>query len=84
MRLLIKMKTNKDNLKICKIPKNGKKKPSIFETAKDAPTQTEDQAYDNALEAVQTYLNLINNDVDKIDEFKDIIINFCSEAKNSK
>jgi hypothetical protein len=61
-----------------------KKKPSIFDLAKPSPAPSEDQAYDNALKAVQTYLNMVNNDEEKIDLFQDIVSSFCWEAKKSK
>ena len=60
------------------------KKPSIFELAKPVPAPTENQAFDNALHAVQTYLNMIRNDEDKISEFNDMVNSFCWEAKKSK
>ena len=61
-----------------------KKKLNIFESAKPASMPTEDQAFDNALEAVQTYLNMLDNDEGKIDEFNSIVDTFCYEAKKSK
>ena len=61
-----------------------KKKLNIFESAKLSSMPTEDQAYDNALEAVQTYLNMLGNDEEKIDEFNSIVDSFCFDAKKSK
>ncbi|MCX6293949.1 MAG: hypothetical protein NT127_06615 [Sphingobacteriales bacterium] len=61
-----------------------KKKLNLFDIAKAAPSPTSDDAVDNALEAVQTYLNLINNDEEKISDFKEIVDTLCWEAKKSK
>lgn len=61
-----------------------KKKLNLFDIAKAAPSPTSDDAFDNALEAVQTYLNTINNDEEKISEFNSIVDTFCWEAKKSK
>ena len=61
-----------------------KKKINIFDLANAAPSPSEDQAMNNALEAVQTYLNMLNNDEEKIDEFNSIVATFCYDAKKSK
>jgi hypothetical protein len=61
-----------------------KKKPNLFDLAKSLPAPSEDQAFDNALDAVQGYLNAISGDEEKIDEFQNIISTFCWEAKKSK
>ena len=61
-----------------------KKKLNLFDIAKAAPSPTSDDAFDNALEAVQAYLNMLDNDEEKIDEFNSIIDTFCYEAKKNK
>lgn len=57
------------------------KQPNIFRDAKPAPPPTEDQALDYALDAVQTYLNIVKGDEEKIDDFNSTVDSFCWDAK---
>ena len=61
-----------------------KKKSSIFDYVKPATPLTEDEAFDKALYEVQTYLNMIKMDEEKIDEFNSIVDSFCFDAKKGK
>ena len=53
---------------------------NIFEVAQKAEPLSEPKALDSAIDAIQVYLDLITNNKEKINDFKDLINNLFSRT----
>jgi len=60
-----------------------KKKIDIFKVAKENGPPTEEKALDNAFEALQVYLHIINDDKEKISDFNDLVDTLFWDAKKA-
>ena len=53
---------------------------NIFEVAQKAEPLSEPKALDSAIDAIQVYLDLITNNKEKINDFKDLVNDLFSRT----
>ena len=60
-----------------------KKEIDIFKVAKKVGSPAEDEALDNAINALQVYLHIIKDDKEKISDFNDLVDTLFMDAKKA-